>query len=233
MSMQKLKIGIALALSISATACQKQPAAVIGAPGVPSLGEPSLANADSPPAGKTYDGPFGLAGKIPVAELEQIGFKPSEGAWGVYFGTPPKPMDGVSDYYIVAGPNTGLCRIRATVNVDLVNDTGDQLKAKVDQLAEMMKIKYGKHSRLIDLARTEAYRRNPQYWMLGLKEESVLYAYDWSLEKGAHPRADGLDNIEISANATSTSKGYAAIQYTYKNFKECTAEMMKQRAANL
>lgn len=142
-------------------------------------------------------------------------------------------MNGATDYHLVATPSAGLCRIRATVDVNVVNGTGDQLKAKVDELAEMMKIKYGKHSRLIDFAMQDVYRRNPQYWMLGLTEESVLYAYDWSAGKTEQPLPDGLDNIEVSANATSTSAGYAAIQYTYKNFKDCTTEMKKQRAANL
>lgn len=233
MLMPILKIGTVAALLISIAACQKQPSAVTAAPGVPILEEAAPVKKSPTPVGKAYDGPFGLTGEIPIAELERMEFKPSESAWGVYFGTPPRPMDGVSSYYVVAAPNAGLCRIRATIDVDLVNATGDQLKAKVDQLAEMMKVKYGKHTSLIDLARTEAYRRNPQYWMLGLKEESVIYAYDWSAGKTSQPLPDGLDNIEISANATSTSNGYAAIQYTYKNFKDCTSEMTKQRAANL
>lgn len=97
----------------------------------------------------------------------------------------------------------------------------------------MMAVKYGKHSDKVDFVKEDVYRRNPHYWMLGLKEESVVYAYDWEAAKIATNLPHMLDNIEIAANASSTSEGYVTVRYTFKNFEKCAEEMRAQKAANL
>jgi hypothetical protein len=182
---------------------------------------------------KNYDGPFGLTGSIPVAELSKLGFKESESSPGVFLGKPPKPMDDINDYYVFATPAVGVCRIRATYDVPTVNDSGDQLKAKVDQFAEMMAVRYGKHSDKVTYISRDVYRRNPEFWMMALREESVYYAYDWTVNKTEKPLPGDMTNIEVSANATSSGKGYVSIQYTYKNFEACKEELKKKSAANL
>lgn len=234
MSVQTLRSSLSVVLLLSLAACNnadrsQTPTETSGSTKVAtntSAGQPT-------PAVKKYDGPFGLAAGISPADLKNLGFVESDAAPGVFTGKPPKPLDGADSYFVMATPTTGVCRIRATVDVDTVNGSGDQLKAKADQLAETMGTKYGKHSSKVTYIGEDVYKRNPQYWMLGLKEESVMYAYDWSAGKTEKSLPDGLANIEVSANATSTSQGYIAIQYTYGNFSQCQGERKQQQATSL
>ncbi|MBD8725734.1 hypothetical protein IFT43_20430 [Oxalobacteraceae sp. CFBP 13708] len=195
--------------------------------------------AEAPPiieskiAKKSYDGPFGLAAGISVAELKSMGFEESEVTPGVLRGTPPKPFSEPGEYAIVATPEAGLCRIRATFDVATVNGAGDQIKAKVDQLAETLQLKYGKHSTKIDYISRDVYRRNAEFWMMALREDSVVYAYDWSSGKTEQAMPNRLANIEVVANAIDSSSGFAAINYNFDNREACMTEAKKLKAANL
>jgi len=142
-------------------------------------------------------------------------------------------VDGINEYVVLATPKAGVCRVQARANVSVANLAGDQIKQKVDQLAEVMAVKYGPHSNKTDLVSQDVYRRNPQYWMMALAEDSVTYSYGWSAGKTKQPLPADLDNIEISAGAGSTSSGWAAIQYTFKNFDACLKEEQQRKAANL
>lgn len=185
------------------------------------------------PAPKTYDGPFGLAGSMSVEELKKLDFKQSGSDPDIFRGMVPKHLEGVSTYTVLATPKSGLCRVRAMVTVETVNGSGDQLRQKVDELADMMSIKYGKHSSKSTYIGQDVYRRNPQYWMMGLKEESVEYAYRWQAGKASQPLPTDLEDIEIMAVGSSSDSGYAAIQYTFRNFEDCMKEIETRKAANL
>lgn len=189
--------------------------------------------APAPVVAKTYDGPFGLAGGMPVAELERLGFRSSADAPGLFLGKPPKPLSGAESYAVVATTNAGACRIATRISVPVVNGQGDQLKEKVDQLAETMAIKYGKYSDKVDYIKQDVYRRNPQFWLMGLREDSVLYAYDWSAGKTSKPLPGNLENIEIAAESSSTDSGEVVIRYTFANFKDCRKDMQTKKADNL
>lgn len=96
-----------------------------------------------------------------------------------------------------------------------------------------MAIKYGKHTKKFDYSSKDVYKKNPEYWMVGLKEESVVYGYDWSEGKTEQPLPEDLDNIEINTHASTTMSGFISINYTYKNFKECATALKKQQANSL
>lgn len=184
-------------------------------------------------ASKTYDGPFGLAGGMSIAELKRVGLKPIESDESVLVGTVPKPVRGLSSYMVLASKATGACRIQARAHVPIANGSGDQIKAKVDELAEMLTAKYGVHSTKVNYVGPDVYKRNPEFWMLGVKEESVFYAYEWKSGKVTQSLPSDLDAIEVSAGADRTDSGYATLQYTFKNFDACIAANQKQSASNL
>lgn len=68
-------------------------------------------------------------------------------------------------------------------------------------------------------------------WMIGLKEDSVIYAYEWSGSKISLP--GGLQSIEVFASAMRTSSAIAQVKYTFKNTAECDAEFKAMKAANM
>jgi hypothetical protein len=227
------KIICVAAVGAALWGCQKQPSQPVQDKSAASKVETQATPQAASLANKTYDGPFGLTGQLSVAELERLGFKAVAHAPGIYIGTPPKPLQGADSYAVFATPKEGTCRIRARVPVAVVNGSGDQLKAETDRLAEAMQLKYGKYTEKVDYIKQDVYRRNPEFWMMGLKEESVLYAYDWSAGKTEKPLPDSLENIEISADTSALHSGYVSVQYTYKNFEACHKESQTRKADNL
>jgi len=228
------KLLIIAAACAALIGCQKQQAQSSSQQASAGATSSTLAAPSNIPASaKTYDGPFGLAGAISVAELERLGFKDAGRASNLYFGKPPKPLSDAGTYAVLATPAAGACRIMAHVDVKVVNGSGDQLKEKTDQLAELMAVKYGKHSDKVDYVKEDVYRRNRQFWMMGLKEESILYAYDWSAGKTEKPLPVDLENIEVAADTDSISSGYVAIKYTFKNFPACRKEIDARKANSL
>jgi len=221
-------------LGANVVGCGKQ--TPVSAPASAATADAALANAGSktpPPSAKTYDGPFGLAAGILPSELIAMGFVETESAPGVFRGKPPKPFSDPGEYVVLASPKAGLCRIRATFDVNNINGAGDQIKSKVDRLAETMQIKYGIHSHKVDFIARDVYRRNPEFWMMGLKEDSVMYGYDWTAGKTQQPMPKGLSNIEIVATALDSSSGLAAIHYNFDNRTECMKELNAQKSSAL
>ncbi|WP_288379806.1 hypothetical protein [uncultured Massilia sp.] len=201
------------------------------APVAPTPAAQSAALKMSPPQ-KVYDGPFGLARAMSISEIKDLGFTETEGVPNVFSGKPPKPAEGIDDYSVVAAPVAGACRISATVFVGTVNGTGDQLKAQVDRLAEAVEVKYGKPTKKFHQFAQEVYERNPQFWMLGLKEDSIAYGYIWRSSQSSGQLPSELKTIEVSAGAADTSAGYATVRYTYDNFDDCQKEFKVRKAAN-
>lgn len=186
------------------------------------------------PPGKTYEGPFGLAMGISSDELTgKLGFTIPDGTEDVYAGKPPKPGDGFSEYYVLASAKAGLCKIIGNINVPVVNGTGDQLKVEADKLAELIELKYGKPTRKFDDSLQDVYVRNPQFWMMGLTENSVMYSYSWRQNKTAAQLPYDLESIEIDVAAIDINSGRATLRYTFKNFDACRAEFRAKKAANL
>lgn len=233
MSRSSLLIAVGTVAALTLLGCQKQTTSPTAETPAPTAQPEKSKNPTEAKAIKTYDGPFGLTARMTGEELKTLGFVEVEGSPGLFKGTPPRPLGEPGDYYVVATPKAGLCRIRASYDVNTVNGEGDQIKEKVDQLAEAMSVKYGRHSTKINHISQDVYRRNPEFWMMALREDSVVYAYDWTAGKTEQPMPDGLENVEIVANALTLSSGYAAISYSFDNRKQCMDELKKLKSSNL
>lgn len=184
---------------------------------------------------KTYDGPLGLAMGIGVDELlgKIASAKALESNPNIYAITPPKSAPGFDRFYAVATKEDGVCKITAISEVNVVNDTGDQLKSRVNEIAEMVEIKYGKYNKKYDFARQDVYRRNPQFFMMALKEDAVTYGFDWITQAGKATLPNDLEEINVFANASKMSEGWASLDYVFKNFKSCQENIKKNKSANL
>lgn len=184
---------------------------------------------------RSYEGPLGLAMGIPLDELSGrlASAKVTESNPNIYKIQPPKPVPGFDAYYILATKTQGLCKIMAISNVDVVNDSGDELKSRVNEIAEMLEIKYGKPNKKYDFATQDVYRRNPQFFMMALKEDAVVYGFDWINNQAKATLPNDMLEINIFAAATDMSKGWAKLDYSFDNFKSCQAEIKKGKSANL
>jgi len=225
---------IALAVAVASTliGCNKTASSAL-----PAASDHEIKNAASGPplpAQKTYNGPFGFAMGISGTELmEQFNLKPVPSDPNLFDGPAPKPLDSIQEYMVLTSPKAGACRIVGMSKVAVVNGSGDQLKAEADRLADLMQIKYGKYTEKVDYIGQDVYRRNSQYWMLGMKEDSVAYAYEWAPKKGAAPLPNQLQSIEISTAAPALDSGYVAVKYTFTNFTECQNERKASKAQSL
>lgn len=184
---------------------------------------------------KTYDGPFGLAMGIGVDELlgEVASGIISKSDPNTYIIRPPKLVPGFDRYYAVATKEDGVCKIIAISEVNVVNKAGDQLKSRVDEIAEMVRLKYGKSRKKYDFARQDVYRRNPDFFMMALREEAVIYGFDWVAQANNAMLTNDIEEINIFANASEMSAGWVSLEYIFKNFKSCQANIKKAKSTNL
>ncbi|MBC3920847.1 hypothetical protein H8L32_25505 [Undibacterium sp. CY18W] len=223
-----------IAAIASLSACEKHEEPKTAASSSATASAVAATTTAAKPAVKTYDGPFGLAMGISDKEIHEIfGFTNTAEATHVYTGTPPKLGPGFTKYYVIATPVAGVCRIRAIKVINSVNDRGDQLKEEADNLASLMEEKYGKPSGKYNSIANDIYRRNPQYWMLGLKEKSVVYGYDWEKGKNTAALPNNIDSIDITVTGYSLDSGSVGVTYDMTNFKECEKEYKKAKASNL
>lgn len=178
-------------------------------------------------------GPFGLAKGVTTDQLTGVfGFKAAETASNVYEGSPPRPVEGLVEYIVLATKHSGICRIVASTPVAVANDTGDQVKASVDRLADSLKIKYGDMPVKTNYVGSGTFQRNPDMWMIGLKDDSVIYGYTWE-SKAATQLPNELRSVEVTAQASNSSNAYAKIVYTFNNFDACTKDIKSAQAQNL
>ena len=198
------------------------PVQVASAPAAPVQVKPPL---------KTYEGPFGLAMGIQTKELvEDLGFQHRVDT--LYFGTPPKPAVGFDQYLVSATPLGGICKVIATRDVKNVGGSGNQLKAAADDIAEMVELKYGKHTKKYDFASQDVYKRNPEFWMMALMKEEVTYLYAWTKGKTIDLPND-IREIEVVAISSSINDGYVKLMYTFSNNKACDDEIKRKKSTNL
>lgn len=226
------KVATAILLTSILTACQKTsepPKADVGSVAAST----SEIKKQSTPIAKTYDGPFGLAMGIPDKELStNLGFTPATTMPYIFIGKPPKPVTGFAEFFAIALPSTGLCKTGAKSVLTNVNGSGDQIKEEADKIAGMLELKYGKPTSKFTYAK-DTYKRNPEYWMLGLKEESVAYDYFWESKKANPALPNNIVQISLISRAQSISEGTVTLGYEFSNYEECTKEIKKMKAENL
>lgn len=182
-----------------------------------------------------YDGPFGLKEGLTAKELvEKFNFLEINESEGIFIGTPPKPINGYGTYYLIIGKNTGLCKISAIKNIKDVNGQGDQIKYEARALKDLLALKYGEPSKFYDFSTSDTYDRNPQYWMMGLKEESVFFSYYWNEETSKKiDLKNNIKYIKVETSADSYSSGFVILRYVFNNQIECESEFKKSAADNL
>lgn len=172
---------------------------------------------------KKYDGPLGLAMGITEEEIQALGFKDSGKSNGTYYGTPPMPADGFNFYIAKLSPTLGLCRLMGFRDISVVNNMGDQLKEATDDVAELVSMKYGSGKKIEYLP--EIQQRNPEFWMLGLHDDSVIYSYTWKKDL-----PNSLQRVEVYASASEIYTGKVIIDYRFSNVENCYQEDKKKKS---
>jgi hypothetical protein len=117
---------------------------------------------------------------------------------------PPDPNPNFDLIYVVAFPNTGVCAIYGSGVPIGSDERGEQVKHKVDELANLLSKKYGDYSDKRDDCE-EAVELCGPYWSLELSKDMARYAYRWSDPARAAPFGIAkLATFAVSDNGIAT-----------------------------
>ncbi|MBC3920846.1 hypothetical protein H8L32_25500 [Undibacterium sp. CY18W] len=231
-------VAVSFLLLTAAAGCQKPAASDAGkalahasatSAFLPAIASEASAGTAQASSRLAYNGPLGLAMGITEAELTgQLAYSASDKVRHLYTGKPPQPMADFSDYFALATPLSGLCRIGGYARFDTVNGSGDQIRGAVDRIAASLEEKYGKPSKKKDVISVDVYRKKPQYWMVGLKEGSVSYGYRWAAGRTVKDLPDDIMNIIVYAQAETIHQGGVGVIYEFSNYADCQKELKKE-----
>jgi hypothetical protein len=178
---------------------------------------------------KTYDGPFGLTMGISNETLtKDFGFTADIKNPLMLNGIPPKPSNLFTIYWILAGKKTGICKITAFTESLEFNDSGNEIKSKVDEIADALSVKYGK-GKHYDVGNEYI---KPELWALSAEHGNAKYAYVWDAKNGqGFPK--GLVSIIVEVEPIDIRTGYVTASYEFDNFTDCQKEQTELNSSNL
>lgn len=180
------------------------------------------------------EGPFGLAmGIKPLDLIKKYRLKKEGKDPFVFIGKPPRPANSFNQYYVVATPKQGICKIVAMFDIDEVNSKGDQLKSAVDRIALLLEAKYGKPSNKNQAMKESVPVYSQELWMMYLREESVSYGYTWLNGKDELALPNDLNEISVQSKSYSVLNGTVSVSYGFKNVEKCIDEMRGLDGENL
>jgi hypothetical protein len=164
--------------------------------------------------------PFGLSmgmSKQELGKMEQVSTN------SYRLNSVPNPDPNFSDYIVMVGDKSGLCRIRALSLKISTNGYGSEVKDKFESLENALNERYGKHKKQ-DMLLPKSKWNEPKDWMMGLlKEERFLESF-WDAKEGSN-LPDNVQSILLRATAVTTDKGMIILEYIFENF----GEFMKER----
>jgi hypothetical protein len=178
------------------------------------------------PVAAPHDGPFGIAMGEPLSELGPVRLA-APGRYEVL--RPRRPNSMLVRVYVDLYPSTGVCEIDGNSAGVIGDERGVQLRRVLDEIAETLKSKYGPY-RKDDTCSTSA-EECVEFWTEKLNEGVQKYDYDWNFGTSARP--DNTNEINLSAQATSSIKSYAVLSYFSANQAACDAAAKAAQASSL
>lgn len=182
-----------------------------------------------PKAVLVYDGPFGLKMGMTIEELEKIGAVKTEDESIYSVSKVPVPNPSFDGYGVKATKETGLCKILAFTPSTNTNSFGDGIKSVHEDLKESLTKKYGKPEKEFNFVKTGSIWREREDFMMGLlKGDRYLSAYWESSDSTTQSKTsvilpNNIQSISLKGVATSSDKGYIALNYEFKNFHTCSS----------
>ncbi|WP_455233443.1 hypothetical protein [Geopseudomonas aromaticivorans] len=170
-------------------------------------------------AASAHAGPFGLEMGQSLAELKSQMKLVENGKYVYKSLTPPKAHSAFEGYFLVITPKHGLCRVRAIGRDVTTSAYGSELVSKVNDLQAAVTSRYGVVDTKFDFLRKDSIWNKPNDWMMGLYKKERSLAVYWGDDN--KELVDNVASIELEANATSPSVGYANLTYDFTNAEEC------------
>jgi hypothetical protein len=172
----------------------------------------------------TGAGPFGIAMGAPVSSVGPTTEMDAPGSYSVK--SPPNPSADFPYVYVVAFPQTGICKIQGSGPDHEHDDLGSLVRSQADEVASALSTKYGRWTKTQDDCASEC---DSQYWAMSLADGNRRYAYEWD-----HPNngAGPIGKIIIASQAEGLTTSLV-IDYESSKHDECLAAENAAKAASL
>lgn len=185
--------------------------------------------ASATPVSRGEDGPFGLRMGLNAQALGARGLAGQPGAYEL--PSVPVPHNGFHTYLARIGPESGLCWIKAVGREVKTNQHGIALRRAFKEMEGKLAGVYGEFEHTDILAGGSTWSL-PRDWMMGLVKNERYLISIW--EQGGKARLDGeLQSVALSAAAESRTRGYISIEYRFRNYDTCDAEILQRANAML
>jgi len=156
-------------------------------------------------------GPFGFDLKSSVEPSRLYSFcEENDGYYNFICITAPKPHPDIDIYFIRFVKDVGVCQIVGVIREVYTDDSGSNLRARTDHIADQVSLKYGPWSAKGD--KIEGYDE-PSLWMYSLREGRRLYAYRWDSSDLSTAHRSSIDSIVVQARAFDRNEGFVQIYF--------------------
>ena len=132
----------------------------------------------------------------------------------------PQPARIVPEVLLVIHPRFGLCTIIASSVTHDDNAFGTQTRSVYEGLRTSLASKYNEPSKSFDFVRAGSTWNAEQYFMMGLETKERSLMSFWMKADGAR-LPQGIQAIQLKANALSPSRGYVNVKYESDFHGEC------------
>jgi hypothetical protein len=169
------------------------------------------------------DGPLGITmGDKP----EDLGCERLDGETVLYVcKTVPRPYDGAAYYSVRSMPGTGICGIFIHGREVKTNAFGVQIRQAVDTVAADLAEAYGAGKKIDQLMSGSSWK-DPQYWLIGLRQKERTYQYEWKSDKLKH----NVANVVAAAFTERSDQANVVVRFDFTNRAACETENKKAKA---
>lgn len=172
-------------------------------------------------------GPFGVSMGQPITGLRPT----STETRNVFRIVAPQPNEEFESYWVVASPETGVCKVWGT-GKDHANDRyGSDVRDAYRRIKAVLAGKYGSSDE-VSFLRSGALWKDENEWVMSVRQkERTLITY-WLGKEGSSLPAD-IVAISLEVRAVSNDTSYLTLTYEFSNFSRCQAKFRENSADGL
>ena len=175
---------------------------------------------------RSEDGPFGVAMN---SKPSDYGCSTSENNKSAYVcKSLPKSHKDFEAYVLFYHPSNGICQIKALGRDISTNAYGEEIKSKVDEIANQVGKSYGK-LKLYDFLKAGSMWDEPQEWIASFSRGERVYTYV-SEKKSMKNNVISIVIGAKVANAFSDT-GHLYAEFTFSNQSECMKNISEEEGS--
>jgi hypothetical protein len=165
-----------------------------------------------------FAGPFGLDMGMSLDQIKnKTGKNPELVQDDLYKVEPPNKNEMFETYVVQVSQKYGIVWIKAIGKDITTNGHGIQLKSAFDNLIASIEKTYGKYKKTDFLVRGSIWNE-PEDFMMGLVKKDRYLMAGWDKDSGSTLPKE-ISSIGVMVSASSSSKGYIALEYYSPNEK--------------